>query len=146
MTITLAFITAQYCDDLRRQAQSKPLLQNDDVEIAVPSQNIHAYISFVVSRERKINACVSHFEITNAAEEIVARTASKTPAFVLEQTGDSGTNARLVPACRRSLRLDKQSSRSILPAFYVRVRQQKRAHALLLRFEKCVGSDSTARA
>jgi len=51
------------CGDKRNR---RHLLQNDDVENAVPSENIHAYISFVVSREQKINACVSHFQITNA--------------------------------------------------------------------------------
>src|SRR5258707_3561412 len=66
MTITLAFITAQYCGDLRRQAQSLPLLQNDNVERAVSAEDIHAYISFVVSGEQKINACVSDFQIANA--------------------------------------------------------------------------------
>jgi hypothetical protein len=66
MTITLAFITAQYCGDLRRQAQSLSLLQNHNIKNSVPSENVHAYISFVVSREQKINACVSHFQITNA--------------------------------------------------------------------------------
>jgi hypothetical protein len=65
MTITLAFITAQYCADLRPQAQSLPSLQNHNIKNAVPSKNVHAYISFVVSREQKINARVSHFEITN---------------------------------------------------------------------------------
>jgi hypothetical protein len=49
MTITLAFMIAQYCGDLWRQAQSLPLLQNNNVKNAVPSENIHAYISFVVS-------------------------------------------------------------------------------------------------
>src|SRR5215472_15351535 len=65
ITITLAFITAQYCGDLRRQAQSPALLQNDNVEIAIPSENIHTYISFVVSCEQKINGCVSHLETSN---------------------------------------------------------------------------------
>jgi len=51
------------CGDKRNRHH---LLQYDDVEIAVPSQNIYAYISFVVSREQKINACVSHFQVTNA--------------------------------------------------------------------------------
>ena len=51
------------CGDKRNRHR---LLQYDDVEIAVPSQNIYAYISFVVSREQKINACVSHFQVTNA--------------------------------------------------------------------------------
>jgi hypothetical protein len=62
----LAFITAQYCGDLRRQAQSPALLQNDNVEIAIPSENIDTYISFVVSCEQKINGCVSHLETSNA--------------------------------------------------------------------------------
>jgi hypothetical protein len=66
MTITLAFITGQYCGDLRRQAQSPPSLQNHNIKRAVPSENIHAYISFVVSRKQEINAYVSHFQITNA--------------------------------------------------------------------------------
>src|SRR5262245_21960549 len=66
MTITLAFITAQYCGDLRRQAQSPHLLQNGDVKTAIPPENIHPYISFFVSREEEINACVSHFHVTNA--------------------------------------------------------------------------------
>ena len=51
------------CGDKRNR---RHLLQYDDVEIAVPSQNIYAYISFVVSREKKINACISHFQVTNA--------------------------------------------------------------------------------
>ena len=51
------------CGDKRNRHH---LLQDDDVEIAVPSQNIYAYISFVVSREKKINACISHFQVTNA--------------------------------------------------------------------------------
>jgi len=51
------------CGDKRNRHH---LLQYDDVEIAVPSQNIYAYIPFVVSREQKINACVSHFQVTNA--------------------------------------------------------------------------------
>src|SRR6266480_3179598 len=51
------------CGDKRNRHH---LLQYDDVEIAVPSQNIDAYISFVVSREQKINSRVSHFQITNA--------------------------------------------------------------------------------
>jgi hypothetical protein len=51
------------CGDKRNRHH---LLQNDDVESAVPSENIHAYISLVVSREQKINACISHFQITNA--------------------------------------------------------------------------------
>src|SRR5215469_18191575 len=53
---------AAICSDKR----NRHLLQNDDVEIAIPSENIHSYISFVVSREQKINACISHFQITNA--------------------------------------------------------------------------------
>ena len=51
------------CGDKRNRHHS---LQYDDVEIAVPSQNIYAYISFVVSREQKINASISHFQVTNA--------------------------------------------------------------------------------
>ena len=51
------------CGDKRNRHR---LLQYDDVEIAIPSKNIYAYISFVVSREQKINACVSHFQVTNA--------------------------------------------------------------------------------
>src|ERR1043166_7902144 len=54
---------ASICGDKRNRHQ---LLQNYDVEITVPSQNIHAYISLVVSREKKINACVSHFQIATA--------------------------------------------------------------------------------
>ena len=42
------------------------LLQNHNVKNAVPPEDVHAYISFVVSREQKINACVSHSQITNA--------------------------------------------------------------------------------
>jgi len=49
--------------DKRKQFDS---LQNDDVEITVPSENIDAYVSLVVSRQQKINACVSDFQITNA--------------------------------------------------------------------------------
>jgi hypothetical protein len=51
------------CGDKRN---CRHLLQNDDVENAVPSEDVHAYISFVVSREQQINACVSNFQITNA--------------------------------------------------------------------------------
>jgi len=51
------------CGDKRNRHR---LLQNDDVEIAVPPENIYAYISFVVSREQKINTGVSHFQVMNA--------------------------------------------------------------------------------
>ena len=51
------------CGDKRNR---RNLLQNDDIKNAVPSENIHAYISFVVSREQKINTGVSPFEIANA--------------------------------------------------------------------------------
>src|SRR4029453_11966445 len=54
---------AAICGDKRNR---RHLLQNHNVENAVPSENIHAYISFVVSRKQKINACVSHSQITNA--------------------------------------------------------------------------------
>ena len=40
----------------------------------------------------------------------------------------------------------REQVRSIFPASYVRLRQRKRAHALPFSFEKCVWSDSTARA
>src|SRR5215510_963076 len=42
------------------------LLQNHNVERAVPPENIDTYVSFVVSSEQKIGAGVSHFQITNA--------------------------------------------------------------------------------
>src|SRR5262245_22839356 len=42
------------------------LLQNHNVKNAVPPEDVHAYISFVVSREQKINAGVSYSQITNA--------------------------------------------------------------------------------
>jgi hypothetical protein len=48
------------CGDKRNRHH---LLQYDDVKNAVPPENIHAYNSFVVSREQKINACVSHFQL-----------------------------------------------------------------------------------
>jgi len=48
---------AAICGDKRNRCH---LLQNHDVKNAVPSQDIHAYISFIVSREQKINAGVSH--------------------------------------------------------------------------------------
>lgn len=54
---------AAICGDKRNR---RHLLQNRNVKNAVPSENIHPYISFVVSREQKINACISHFQITNA--------------------------------------------------------------------------------
>jgi hypothetical protein len=65
MTITFACINAQYCacDDKRNRQH---LLQNDDVKIAAPSQNIHAYVSFVVPCEQKISACVCDLQTTNA--------------------------------------------------------------------------------
>jgi len=54
---------AAICGDKRNR---RHLLQNHDVKNAVPSEDIHAYISFIMSREQKINTCVSHFQITNA--------------------------------------------------------------------------------
>jgi len=51
------------CADKRNHCH---LLQNHNIKNAVPSENIDTYISFVVSREQKINACVCHFQITNA--------------------------------------------------------------------------------
>ena len=33
---------------------------------AVPAENVHAHISFVVSRKQKINTCVSDVQTTNA--------------------------------------------------------------------------------
>ena len=51
------------CGDKRNR---RDLLQHQDVETALPSKNIYAYISFVVPREQKINARITHFEITKA--------------------------------------------------------------------------------
>ncbi len=60
---------------------------------------------------------------------------------------DPAQAGQIIPAdSRGSYRCAPQSSRSIFPAFYVRVRQRKRAHALPFSFEKCIWSDSTARA
>src|SRR5437763_803474 len=65
ITITLAFITAQYCGDQRRQAQSSESFQDDNFERTVPANDVHAHIAFVMSREQKVNACVADFEIAN---------------------------------------------------------------------------------
>ena len=51
------------CGDKRNRHR---LLQNDDVERAVSAKDIHPYVTFIVPREQKINACISHFQITNA--------------------------------------------------------------------------------
>ena len=51
------------CGDKRNRHH---LLQNHNVKNAVPPEDVHPYISFVVSGEQKINACVSHVETTNA--------------------------------------------------------------------------------
>lgn len=73
ITMTFAFITAQYLQPTGKQEQSPKrslhlahLLQNDNVEQAVSAENIHPYVAFVVSGKQKINACVSYFQITNA--------------------------------------------------------------------------------
>src|SRR5437764_28781 len=53
---------------------------------------------------------------------------------------DSGQSGQIIPAdSRGSYRCAPQSSRSIFPALYLRVRQRKRAHALSFSFEKCSG-------
>src|SRR5438874_7038303 len=73
ITITFAFIISRYLSATTRTSAiveapfiCKDSLQDQNLERAIPSEHVNAYIAFIVSGEQKINARISYSQIANA--------------------------------------------------------------------------------